>query len=109
VEQGANFPHPQATVEQGANFFRAFIQQATVEQGANKTASSQAIHRQGANFPQAALRWGANLPGQEESEGVEFFWLDNIQICKIFLVRHLIQDQNVFQWLEVGVCTRGQL
>jgi hypothetical protein len=37
------------------------------------------------------------------------FGLDNIQICKIFLVQHLIQDQNVFQWLEVRVCTRGQL
>jgi hypothetical protein len=43
--------------------------------------SLQATHRQGANSLQAALRRGVNLPGQGESEGVEFFWLDNIQIC----------------------------
>jgi hypothetical protein len=36
--------------------------------------SLQATHRQGANSLQAALRRGANLPGQGESEGVEFFF-----------------------------------
>ena len=43
--------------------------------------SLQATHRQGANSLQAALRRGVNLPRQRESEGVEFFWLDNVQIC----------------------------
>jgi hypothetical protein len=38
-----------------------------------KQDSSQATHRQGANSLQAALRRGANLPGQGESEGVEFW------------------------------------
>jgi hypothetical protein len=38
--------------------------------------SLQATHRQGANSLQAALRRGVNLPGQGESEGVEFFgWI----------------------------------
>jgi hypothetical protein len=36
--------------------------------------SLQATHRQGANSLQAALRRGVNLPGQGESEGVEFFF-----------------------------------
>ena len=41
-----------------------------------KQDSSQATHRQGANSHQAALRRGVNLPGQGESEGVEFFgWI----------------------------------
>jgi hypothetical protein len=39
-----------------------------------KQDSSQATHRQGTNSLQAALRRGANLPGQGESKGVEFFF-----------------------------------
>jgi hypothetical protein len=46
--------------------------------------------------------------GKRKVKGLSF-GLDNIQICNIFLVRHLIQDRNVFQWLEVGVCTQGQI
>ena len=59
----------QSTLEQGANISRKVrrLQWSRVR-------TSQATHRQGANSLQAALRRGANLPGQGESEGVEFFF-----------------------------------
>jgi hypothetical protein len=108
VEQGENISRKVRRLQ----WSRVRTSQATHRQGANKTGnslrlhtgrvrekqdipsggqysrvrenqdSSQATHRQGANSLQAALRRGENLPGQGESEGVEFFfWLDNIQIC----------------------------
>jgi hypothetical protein len=81
--QEQKFSHPRQ--RQGANISGS--SQSTVEQGANisrkvrrlqwsRVRTSQATHRQGANSLQAALRRGANLPGQGESEGVVFFgWI----------------------------------
>jgi hypothetical protein len=77
----------QSTVEQGANISEKLagysgagceppIKVSRLQWSRVRTSqdSLQATHRQGANSLQAALRRGVNLPGQGESEGVEFFF-----------------------------------
>ena len=46
-------------------------------------------------------------PRERGIVAVEFWWLDNIRICNILLVRQLIQDRNVFNGLRLEYALEG--
>jgi hypothetical protein len=86
VKQGVNFPHP--AVKQGANFPHP-----TVKQGENFPGKFTSYTQEGCELPSGYSQVGCEPPMEEGLQELSF-GLDNIQICNIFLVRHLIQDRK---------------